>query len=244
MRNAWTIAKREFNMYFVSPVAYMVMFLMLLILGWLFYANLAFTVQQGGGALEPARVISPFITLLLFCTPAITMRLIAEEQRTGTVELLFTAPVREWELVLGKWLAALGFVATIVFATVFYAIILHQYTDQGIDRGALFANYAGVLLFAGAVLAVGVFASTLFSNQIAAFFVTLAILLLLWIASIPGQNSTEAYATVLTYLEIRGHFFDNFYTGVIDLSDFVYFASVITLFLFMATRVIESRRWR
>ncbi|MGH2522615.1 MAG: ABC transporter permease [Anaerolineales bacterium] len=243
MRNVWTIAKREFNMYFVSPVAYAVAFALLLVLGLIFYANL-FAVAQSGGAPQPNQIISPFVTLMLFLTPALTMRLMAEEQRTGTVELLLTAPVREWELVTGKWLAAFGFVAVIIFLTGIYPLILNQYTRPGIDQGSLLATYLGLFLVVGSMLALGVFVSTLFSNQIAAFFGTMALILALWLVALPVQNSTGLVADVLNYLDFSVHYYNNFFSGVVDLSDIAYFVSLVVLFLFLAARSVESRRWR
>ncbi len=249
MRNVWTIAKREFNMYFVSPVAYAVAFAFLGILGLIFYANLAQSALGGGfGGGSPnfvQWVLSPFVTLMLFLSPGITMRLMSEEQRTGTLELLLTAPVREWELVTGKWLAAFGFMAVIVFTTGLYALILNNYTSPGLDRSAILIAYVGLLFMIGSMLAVGVFASTLFANQIAAFFTTLALLIgFLWLIGLPFQNEDGAAAAVFNYIDFSGHFYNNFYNGVAHLTDIVYFTSAIALFLFLATRVVESRRWR
>src|SRR5438309_6872832 len=126
MRNVWTVAKREFNMYFASPVAYAIAFVVLLVLGLFFYADFA-NAALFQGTPDATRTISLFVTLLLFFTPAIAMRLMAEEQRTGTIELLLTAPVREWELVTGKWLAAFGFVVLLVALTSIYALILSRF---------------------------------------------------------------------------------------------------------------------
>ncbi len=249
MKNIWTIAKREFNMYWVSPVAYAVAFAFLLVLGLIFYGNLTSAVMGasfgGGGSPDYVGwVLSPFVTLMLFLSPAITMRLMAEEQRTGTLELLLTAPVREWELVVGKWLAAFGFMATIVFATVLYALILNNYTSPGLDRRALLVAHVGLLFMIGSMLAVGVFASTLFANQIATFFTSMAFLLALWLISLPFRNDTGTVGTIFNYLDFSGHFYTNFYNGVVDLSDVTYFVSLTVGFLFLATRVVESRRWR
>jgi ABC-2 type transport system permease protein len=243
MRNTWTIAKREFNMYFASPVAYAIAFGLLLILGLFFYADFALAVSFGGNT-DPSRTIGLFVTLLLFFTPALTMRLMAEEQRTGTIELLLTAPVREWELVTGKWLAALGFMFVLVLVTGVYAFILNRFTVPGIDLGALGAAYLGLILLVSAMLALGVFVSSLFSNQIAAFFATMALLLLLWVIGYPVQNATGPVAAFLSHLEFSGHFYSNFFNGVVDLPGIVYYLSLVGLFLFLAARVVESRRWR
>ncbi len=243
MRNVWTVAKREFNMYFASPVAYAIAFVVLLVLGLFFYADFVNAALQQATP-DPTRTISLFVTLLLFFSPALTMRLMAEEQRTGTIELLLTAPVREWELVTGKWLAAFAFVTLLIIVTLIYALIMSRFVTPGLDNGTLAACYLGLLLLTASFLAVGVFVSTLFSNQIAAFFVIMAVLLLLWVISYPVQNSTGAAASVLQYLDASNHFYNNFFRGVIDVSDITYFLSTTVLFLFLAARMVESRRWR
>ena len=126
MRNVWTIAKREFNMYFASPVAYAIAFVMLLILGIFFYGAFALAATQQGGTPDDTQTTGLFAFLLLIFLPALTMRLMAEEQKTGTIELLLTAPLREWELITGKWLAAFGFVSILVLFTTVYLFILNR----------------------------------------------------------------------------------------------------------------------
>ena len=121
---------------------------------------------------------------------------------------------------------------------------MQQYTTPGLDQGALQGLYAGMFLMSAAMLAVGVFASTLFSNQIAAFFVTWGILLVLWVMGGLLQNSTGWWADLLNYLVFSRHYSSNFVSGSADLSDITYFISVVALFLFFAARVVESRRWR
>ncbi len=245
MRNIWTIVKREINLYFVSPIAYVVAFAFLLVMGLVFFIIVNFALQ-GGGAPTPADLMNNFfaMVLLLAASAVLTMRLFADEQRSGTMELLLTAPVREWELVLGKWLAALVFMVLLLAATVIYAVILNHYTNPGIDVGAAWASYLGLLLMVAAMLAVGVFASTLFSNQIASFFVTLVLLLALWLIQYPFQDKTDAFSKFMANLSIYKHYSDNFTNGVIALADIAFFVSVVALFLFLATRMIESRRWR
>jgi len=243
MRNVWTIAKREFNMYFASPVAYAIAFVLLLILGIFFYGDFALAATQGGTP-DDTETIGLFAFLLLIFLPALTMRLMAEEQKTGTIELLLTAPLREWELITGKWLAAFGFVSLLVLFTTVYLFILNRFVTPGLDLGPLAAAYLGLFLLVAAFLAAGVFVSTLFTNQIAAFFATMAVLLLLWVISSPLQNATGPFATVVQYLDTRSHLYNNFFRGVIDLSDVTYFVSIVILFLFLAARTVESRRWR
>ncbi len=243
MRNVWTIANREFKHYFASPAAYLVAFMVLLILGIIFYANvLASMVQQFPPSVQA--VLGPFVTILIFASPAITMRLLADEQRLGTMELLLTAPIRDWELVLGKWLGGLLFMAVLIAATWAYPLILNQIIDPGIDQGLLISGYLGVLLFIAALVAIGVAISSLFSNQIAVFFATLGVYLVLWLISVPSQAGGGAGNALLNYLDFSQHFYSTFFRGVIDLSDVIYYLSVAALALFLGTMSIETRRWR
>lgn len=244
MHTIWTIAKREFNHYFVSPVAYAVAFAFLGVLGLIYFVSLA---EAALRALSPTYVqwvIAPFVTLMLFLTPAITMRLLAEEQRSGTLELLLTAPVTEWALVLGKWLAAFAFVALVILLTFVYVAITNSYTRPSLDINAILVAYIGLFLLVAALLAVGVFVSTLFANQMAAFFATMAVLLILWLIGLPFQNDTGTLGTVVGYLDISRQYYENFPNGVLDLGNVVYFISITAFFLFLAARVVESRRWR
>jgi len=151
--------------------------------------------------------------------------------------------VREWELVAGKWLAALGYYGVILLVTLIYALIANSVTQPGIDIATLAVSYLGIVLFVGALLAIGLFTSTLFSNQIAAAFAALAIYLGLWLISLPFQDRADTVGDVFNYLNISSHY-DNFSTGVIALSDVTYFVTLILFFLFAASQMIESRRWR
>ena len=243
MRNVWTIASREYKLYFASPAAYMVAFMMLLILGIIFYANIAGSmIQQFPPTIQG--VLGPLMTILLFATPAITMRLLAEEQRLGTMELLLTAPVRDWELVVGKGLGGFLFLLTILAVTWLYPIVMNQMVDPGIDQGPLITGYLGVVLICAALVAIGVAVSSLFANQIAVFFATLGIYLVLWLISIPTQAMGAGGGELLRYLDITEHFYNTFYQGIIDLSDVIYFLSLTALALFLGSVSVETRRWR
>jgi ABC-2 type transport system permease protein len=242
MRNIWTIARREYRQYFGTPMAYMVAFLYLLVMGVIFYYNLlTATYQQYPPQVQA--VIGPMVTVMLFVTPALTMRLIAAEQGEGTIELLLTAPVRDWELVLGKWLGGFLFMVTLLAVTLIYPFILHQLVDPGIDQGVLIANYLGLALMSGSLIAVGVAMSSLFKNQTAAFFATLGIMLLLWLIGISSQAAGSLGSQVLMYLDFRSHFYDTLYRGVIDLSDVVYYLSLTSLALLLGSVFVEVRRW-
>src|SRR3990172_4892754 len=154
MRNVWTITRRELNMYFASPIAYAIAFGLLLVLGLFFYGDFLGSAQFGNPP-DATRTVSLFVTLLLFFTPALTMRLVAEEHRTGTIELLLTAPLNEWELVTGKWLAAYLFVALLIVISSVYVFILNRYTQPGLDMGTVGAAYLGLFLIVAAMLSVG-----------------------------------------------------------------------------------------
>ena len=247
MRNVWVIAEKEYKHYFISPVAYVVTFAILLILGILFYAAIlsmsASAQQQSAPGIDI--ILAPLTTLLLFTSPGITMRTLAEEQKSGTLELLLTAPVKDWEVVIGKWLGAMLLIITILALTWFYPIVLNQVVSPGIDQGMLIAGYLGIILMAGAILAIGVMASSLFSNQIAAFFATLGILLVLWMISYPAQVSGSGVgSTILNYLDMSQHYYSTFLRGVIELKDIIYYLSVISLALFLGSVSVETRRWR
>lgn len=243
MRNIWIIAGREFRLYFISPVAYAVAGMFLLILGGLFAAQLYTGLQFGQMTPDGRIVIDPLVTILLFATPAITMRLVADEQRMGTIELLLTAPVRDWEVVVGKWLGAMGFMLVLLLATWVYPLILHRLTTPGIDQGVLVSAYLGLVLMAGAMVAIGVLISSLFNSSVAAFFVTLLVLLFLWIVGVFGRG-TGSGSELLSYLSFVDHYYSNFYQGLLDLSDAVYYVSLTALALLLGSQIVEARRWR
>jgi ABC-2 type transport system permease protein len=243
MRNIWTIAKREFNLYFISPIAYVVAFMILLIVGLIFYVNiLAATVQQYAPGVTI--ILGPLVTLLLFTTPAITMRTLAEEQKMGTLEILLTSPVRDWELIIGKWLGGFLFILTIMVVTLIFPIILNFLIKPGIDRGILISGYLGILLLAGCFLAVGIAVSSFFSNQIAAFFVTIGVLLLFWMISYPSQAVGGNGIPILNFLDLSQHYYNSFYVGLIQLKDIVYYVTFTAFALFIGTLSIDARRWK
>ncbi|MBM4422389.1 MAG: hypothetical protein FJ030_03225 [Chloroflexi bacterium] len=256
MRNVWTVAKREFAHYFVSPIAYAVVLLFLIILGLLFVVNVYFLSQQSGfgGGGEPTMqfVFGPLSSLILFFAPVLTMRLMAEEQSKGTLELLLTAPVREWEVVFGKWLGAWMFGLCLIGATAVYALILFAYGNP--DIGPIYSGYLGLALMIGAILAMGVLASSLTGNLIVAVAIGYAFTLMIWIIGFASDliqslasgfgGRSNAIVEVVNHIDFSNHFQSTFNRGIIDTVDIIYFASVIAISLFIATRVVEARRWR
>jgi ABC-2 type transport system permease protein len=184
--------------------------------------------------------------MLMFLTPALTTRLLAEERRLGTIELLMTAPVRDWELVVGKWLGAFMLLLTYLAVSLIYPMILNQLISPGVDQGPLLTGYLGLILLSAATVAVGVFVSSLFSNQIAAFAATIGVMFFLGIViGVIGQvaGQTGGATELVRYLDYSGHFFENLLRGVVDLRDVVYYLSVTALSLFLSTMSIEVRRW-
>jgi ABC-2 type transport system permease protein len=245
MRNMWYIARREYRSFFASPIAYAVMFLILLTLGFFFWLDINFAVQTQQYTPDIRNNLQLLVFPLLFLTaPAITMRLVAEENRQGTLELLLTAPVRDWELVVGKWLGSFFFFLTVIAITWIYPLVLNSMMTPGIDQGTLLAAYIGIVLLTAALCGIGVFISSLFSNQLAALLVTLVIVILLWVISTPAQVMTGLGGDILRYLSMSDHFYNTFLTGVIDLKDIVYYLSVTALGLFLGTVSVETRRWR
>jgi ABC-2 type transport system permease protein len=261
MRNIWTIAKREYDHYFISPVAYVVAFLLLLTTGVLFIYYLSIYIQNAFQSFGEVPDISPIIGsfgfLLVLTIPALTMRLIADEARMGTLELLLTAPVRDFELVTGKWLGGFLFILSILAVTLIYPIILNgiafgkvtilpPMVTPGIDRWLMLSSYIGVILVAAAFLALGVGISAIFTNQIAAFFVTLITFIILWwLIGFPANVLQPGGAQQLfQFLDMKTHFFNAFNAGNIAVIDIFYFLSLIALGLFIGTTAVEVRRWR
>jgi len=247
MRNIWTIAKREFNNYFSSPVAYAVAFLFLSIVGIIFVLNLMALSNNPYGytdAPDVRMITGPMAFMLMLATPALTMRLVADEVRMGTMELLLTAPLRDYELVVGKWLGAFLFVLSVAALTLVFPIIINNFVTPGIDWKVILSSYIGLILVCSALLALGTGISAIFTNQFAAFFVTLGLFFFLWfMISLPASYLQEG-GDVLNYLSISTHFSQSMNNGTINLGDIVYYLSLTALGLFIGTTAVEIRRWR
>ena len=247
MRNIWTIAKREYDNYFISPLAYVVAFAILLPLGVYFALIMWVSAEQafmGGGAPEATPINWLFVFLMIFLSPALTMRALSDEARMGTLELMLTAPVRDFELVAGKWLGAMLFVLSLALITLVYPIILNNFVTPSIDWMVIISSYIGLILVISALLAIGVGVSAIFTNQFAAFFTTLGLFFFLWfMVSLPASYLQES-GEVLNYLSLSGHFSQSMNIGTINLGDIAYYLSLTVLGLFVGTTAIEIRRWR
>jgi len=254
MRNAWIICRKELGSYFVSPIAYLLLTMFALIFGFFFWNALGIFIIEGmemqmRGQMFPMnlneQIIRPLLqnvsVMGLFFIPMITMRLFAEEKRTGTIELLATSPIRDFEIIAGKWLAAMILYSCMLLFTAVNFAFLFKYGNP--DWKPLAMGYLGLLLQTGALLAIGTFISTLTKNQIIAGAATFGVVLLLWVIGWVGEYETAAWARVLSYMSVITHF-ESFGRGVLDTKDLVFYITIIFLGLFFTARSLESLRWR
>ena len=254
MRNVWIICRKELRSYFASPIAYLLLALFAIVFGFFFWNVVGYFVYAGmeaqmRGSMFPLnvneQVIRPLVSNVsvigLFLIPMITMRLFAEEKRNGTIELLITSPIRDFEVILGKWLAAVVLYGGMLLLTALNFSWLFRYGNP--DWKPLLIAYLGLLLQAGALLAIGTFISTLTRNQIIAGAATFAVCLLLWVLEWVSGYETATYARVMAYLSVLTHF-ESFAKGLLSIKDAVYYVSAIVLGLFLTARSLESLRWR
>ena len=236
MRNISAIALREIQAYFASPIAYVVTAVFLALTGYFFASQVIYSQEATiRGFLSP----SSFILLLL--SPLLTMRLLAEEQKMGTLELLLTAPVRDIEVVLGKFTASLASLAIMLGLTWYYPLLLYWFGDP--DTGPILSGYLGILLVGASFLSIGLLASSLSSNQIVAAVLALGISIALWILGSAAGFFSGVGADIINYVALPQHFSD-FTWGIIDTKDIIYYVSVIAVFVFLTVRSLETRRWR
>ena len=235
MRNTTTIALKEFKSYLASPMAYVVTGIFLVFTGFFFQSSLTtYSETSIRGFLGWGSI------LLLLLAPVLTMRLLAEEKKMGTMELLLTAPVRDNEVIVGKFLGSLGILTAMLALTFYYPLLLMWFGDP--DWGPIATGYLGLFLLGGASLAVGLFASSLTSNQLVAAVVAGGILCALWFVGMAADLLPEALGEVIGYLSLYYHFPD-LMRGVIDTRGIIYYLSITVLFLFLAIRSLESSRW-
>ena len=236
MTNIVAIARRELSSYYTSFLFYVVTAAFLVITGFFFAINVAYS---RSAAVAP--LFQTTYTILLLIAPILTMRLLAEEQRTGTIELILTSPVRDFELVVGKFLAGVGLLVSMMALTGFYPLLLAFYGQP--DRGGIIGGYLGALLFGGTAVAIGLLTSSLTANQIVAAVLSFAILLILWVIDGVGGTFGGVTGSIATYLAVYTHFSD-MTRGIVDTRDVVYFITMIVAALFLTIRSMETRRWR
>lgn len=234
--NTFVIAKREIGAFFVSPIAYVVGAALLFMTGLFF----VFTVVIGNVA-TLAQVFEVTSIVLLFLAPILTMRLLSEEARSGTLELLLTAPVRDWEVVLGKFVAAFLFSIAMLVPTLYYLFLLTRYGSP--DIPVTLSGYLGIFLLSAMLISLGTLTSAMSANQIVAAVLGVALTLTFWLTGGLATVLGGPLGTVLEYLSVQEHFRD-FVLGLITSTNIVYFLSVTATALFLATRVLEVRRWR
>ncbi len=255
MRNVWTVARRDFRVYFMSPIAYIVIAAFLGIMGWMFFFNLSHfnlqnlqyqQMQMGSRVSITDGIIRPLYgnmnVVLLFLVPFITMRLFAEERKQHTIELLLTAPLTLTEIILGKFLAAMLLLAVMLGLTLVYPAAL-AWTGNP-DWGPIVGSYVGTLLMGGCYLAIGLFFSSTTENQIVAGSLTFATCLFFWLISWASQSAGAVWGDVLNYLSLVGHFTSSFGIGVISTSDTFFYLSFMGIGIFLTHRVLDSYRWR
>jgi len=238
------IMKREVNSYFTSLTAYIVLFIFLVISGYFFYTNLTMFVMMVGSDVKLGlwqytfQDMRRFMLLLL---PLLTMRLFSEEKKLGTIELLYTHPIRDMAIIMGKYLACLLVLVVMLALTFLYPILLNIVFS--IELGPLVTGYFGLFLLGTAFIACGVFVSSLTENQIVAAMITVGILILFWSIDWNEGIAGTKVMTILHQFSLFEHFY-NFPRGVIDISDVVYYLSVSFFFLFLTLCSLESRQWR
>lgn len=235
MHRTLTIAKREFRGYFNSPAAYIVICLFLIVLGWFFWSPF-FLIGRA-----TVRSMFELMSILLLPTaPAMTMGLLAEEKRTGTIEILLTNPVRDSEVVIGKFLGALGLLAVLLLVTIPYPISVA--TLGNLDWGPVVSGYVALLLLGGTMLAIGILTSSWTENQLIAFFSGGMICFVFWIMSRFLPFLPEGAANIVEWMSFDFHF-GNMLRGTLDSRHLIYFLSMIGFSLSLAFRSLESRRW-
>jgi ABC-2 type transport system permease protein len=236
MRNVWAVATRELRSYFLSPLAYIVIALFLALSGYLFALILA-----NGREASLRGLVQNVSVLYLFIVPAISMRLLAEEQRTGTVELLLTNPVQEWEIVTGKFVASVMLVLVMLGLTLLFPLFLYVFGNP--DTGPIVTGYVGIFLQASAFLAVGLWASSMTQNQIVAAIIAFAFLLILWLSDNLGQFLGGTFGAIVSYTSVINHF-QSFPQGVIQSNDVIYYLTLVLAGIVLSTLSLQSRRYR
>jgi ABC-2 type transport system permease protein len=253
MSNILAIAHKELKSYFSSPIAYIVIGLFALVYGYFYAVMLQYFVrasmQMGMGGQQAMNinqdmlrpVVQNITVVMLFLLPMITMRTYSEEKRSGTIELLLTSPLTDFQIIMGKFLGAMGLYAAMLVATLPHMAVLFVYGSP--EWKPLVTSYLGLLLMGGCFISLGLFISSLTKNQIVAAAITFSTFLLLWVVSWIGSFSSGWITDTTAYLSIIEHL-DDFTKGVIDTSHLVYYVSFITFGLFLTAKSVDSERWR
>jgi ABC-2 type transport system permease protein len=254
MSNILAIAHREIKAYFGSPIAYIVIGFFALMFGYFYYALLMFFDQNsmrmaGMGGPQTANINEQMIrpvflnssVILLFVLPLVTMRTYSEEKRSGTIELLLTAPVTDFQIITGKFLGAMTLYAAMLGITLVHIGVLFVFGNP--EWRPVVTAYLGMLLMGGCFVAVGLLISSMTNNQIVAGMITFAVFLMLWVINWIASFTGPTTQAVLNYLSITGHL-DDFTNGVLDTRHLVYYLSFIAFGLFLTARSVDTERWR
>jgi ABC-2 type transport system permease protein len=252
VRNIMAIADKELRSYFSSPIAYIIIGFFLLPFGVFFYLYLTAFVRQSmqqaqfGGAMNINQNVIRYVlqnasVIILFIMPMITMRTYSEEKRSGTIELLLTSPVTDLEIIVGKFLGALGLYMALLSVTLPYMGILFYYGNP--EWRPVAAGYLGLLLMGGTFVSLGLLISSTTNNQIVAGIVTFVVFLLLWIVGWFADSAGPTIGPITSWLSITEHF-DDFSKGIIDTKHVLYYMSLITFGLFLTAKSVDTERWR
>jgi ABC-2 type transport system permease protein len=254
VNNILAIAQKELKSYFASPIAYVVIGLFALMFGFFYYTLLGIFIEQGmrmmglqGGPTQNVndQMIRPLFlnasVLLLFVLPMITMRTYSEEKRSGTIELLLTAPLTDFQIIMGKFLGAMALYAAMLAVTMVHVGVLFAFGKP--EWIPIATGYLGLLLMGGCFISVGLLISSFTRNQIVAVMATFAVFLLLWVINWAGPLTGPRTSAVLDYLSITSHL-DDFTRGVVDTKHVVYYVSFIAFGLFLTARSVDTERWR
>jgi len=253
MTNILAIVRKEWRGYFASPVGYVVIGMYALVFGYFYTVYLSWFLRQsmqgpqmGGGPMNVNQqmirgVFDNSMVIFLFVVPLITMRAYAEEKRSGTIELLMTSPITDFQIVMGKFLGAMSLYGAMLGITLIHIAVLFAYGNP--EWKPILTGYLGLVLLGGCFVSVGLFFSSLTKNQIVAGMFTFVVLLLLWVISWIGNFSGPTVERLTSYLSLTSHV-DDFLRGVIDTQHIVYYLSFITLGLFLTAKAVDSERWR
>lgn len=247
----WAVYRKEMRHYLLTPVAWIVWVAFLFIVGWVFQWFVRRALEgafQGGDQGLTEMLITPYLNngfvrfILLFSMPVLSMRLFAEERQSGTLELLFTYPLTEMQLIAGKMLAAIS-ISAIMLGLTFPCIFWISFYG-GIDWAVLFCGYAGMLLMLTVFLSIGMFASSLTNSQVIAFFLTFIALLALWLTgALTDPMSQSWWTNFIHQLSLMDHF-DSFSKGIINSNDVIFYLSMSAFFIFLTMKQLEARKWR
>ena len=255
MRNVWAIFKKELRLYFQSPIAYAVLTIFLILMGWLFYSNMAFFGRISVQAVQNPRlsgqlsatdsVFSPLIgnmtIVLLFIIPALTMRLFAEEKKQGTFELLYTYPIRDSEVLFGKYLACVVVFLVMLALTALYPILIAVLGT--LELAPVLAGYLGIFLLGMTFISAGVLMSAVTKNQLVAFILAFGVLLFFWVLGFASSILGPKLGAALSHASLIEHV-NNFSRGLITTRDLIYYLNVSVFCLFLTVQALASHRWK